>query len=424
MNANVATVTTLNQALQIIQMTPNLDFIIAETQIEKSETIAALISAIQQLESSIPLIFIGTSPSAPLEFVTIKNPYDVKEVIKATAKILEITAQDMIKLPVPELFPIPASVFFGQDKTICDAYIKNPEGLAKSSYIKILKKDESLKGKFKKYQQENINKIYIPSDFRLRVTNSATHNMLEKLNREPQSDDQRIENTEQAMNVFSNLLDSVDHEVAEEIKNLSESCIKQVSSIVDNVPNLGKLTQLLLKNQNNYIYTHGVLTHYVSSQIIKNSNWGNQEQIDKVGLVLFYHDIYLVPLYIHRNERVITEEEMRNEELSEKEAKVLESHAQLAAALVQKIKKIPHGADTIIMQHHGTKNGIGFTENYPDDISTLAKVVIVAEAFAEQFLKQTEQGQFNLDDTLSYLRSIFKRSSYRNLIEPLSGILL
>ncbi len=424
MNANVATVTTLNQAPQIIQMTPNLDFIIAETQIEKSETIAALISAIQQLESSIPLIFIGTSPSAPLEFVTIKNPYDVKEVIKATAKILEITAQDMIKLPVPELFPIPASVFFGQDKTICDAYIKNPEGLAKSSYIKILKKDESLKGKFKKYQQENINKIYIPSDFRLRVTNSATHNMLEKLNREPQSDDQRIENTEQAMNVFSNLLDSVDHEVAEEIKNLSESCIKQVSSIVDNVPNLGKLTQLLLKNQNNYIYTHGVLTHYVSSQIIKNSNWGNQEQIDKVGLVLFYHDIYLVPLYIHRNERVITEEEMRNEELSEKEAKVLESHAQLAAALVQKIKKIPHGADTIIMQHHGTKNGIGFTENYPDDISTLAKVVIVAEAFAEQFLKQTEQGQFNLDDTLSYLRSIFKRSSYRNLIEPLSGILL
>ena len=69
------------------------------------------------------------------------------------------------------------------------------------------------------------------------------------------------------------------------------------------------------------------------------------------------------------------------------------NHARLAAELVVSYKRCPMGADILIKHHHGMKKGSGFATKYPEDLSPLSKVLLVAEAFVEHFIESGDKKQ-------------------------------
>ena len=86
------------------------------------------------------------------------------------------------------------------------------------------------------------------------------------------------------------------------------------------------------------------------------------------------------------------------------------------------MKKSPIGIDQLIRQHHGVGTGIGFTEEYKDDVSPLAKVVIISESFVEYYLSrrgENIQAPFDVLGAVEYLNEKFKLGSYKKIIETL-----
>jgi len=70
-------------------------------------------------------------------------------------------------------------------------------------------------------------------------------------------------------------------------------------------------------------------------------------------------------------------------------------------------------------------NGVGFAIEFKDDISPLSKIVLVSEAFVEEFLKEKENNpnfKYDLKKILSTLNEKFKKSTYRKIVETLETL--
>ena len=78
------------------------------------------------------------------------------------------------------------------------------------------------------------------------------------------------------------------------------------------------------------------------------------------------------------------------------------------------------------MQHHGTTNGIGFTIDYKDEISPLAKVIIVAESYTEQYLTARQSGSMDNkhESIVDVLEGKFKKHTYRKIIATLESLVI
>lgn len=121
--------------------------------------------------------------------------------------------------------------------------------------------------------------------------------------------------------------------------------------------------------------------------------WGGDGQTDKINFVLFFHDIYLAPIFMKHPQLKFEKTRLESPLLSEKEKDIIMNHARLAAELVVTYKRCPMGADILIKHHHGMKKGSGFANKYPEDLSPLSKVLLIAEAFVEHFIAMTDAKQ-------------------------------
>ena len=122
--------------------------------------------------------------------------------------------------------------------------------------------------------------------------------------------------------------------------------------------------------------------------MIKSESWYSNQVHEKVCVLLFFHDVVLLPLY-HRYKDLPEDEELllSSTLISEKEKQLVLFHPKLIAQMLESIPGIPLGLDQLIMQHHGTLNGTIGKDTYVDEVSMLAKVVVISEAFVTELLK-------------------------------------
>jgi response regulator RpfG family c-di-GMP phosphodiesterase len=118
---------------------------------------------------------------------------------------------------------------------------------------------------------------------------------------------------------------------------------------------------------------------------------------------------------------------LTSDELSRHEKQTVLNHARLGGEAVAALKKCPIGSDQLIKQHHGMSTGIGFATEYKDDISPMAKVIIIAEAFVEEFIIFRESHGNSSIDMVEFIQKLndkFKKNSYKKIIETLLTIRL
>jgi hypothetical protein len=166
-----------------------------------------------------------------------------------------------------------------------------------------------------------------------------------------------------------------------------------------------------------------MLCAYVASYIVKKVPWGGETHIDKINFVLFFHDIALVPVFEKYPNSYSEEEMLFIESISEEDKNLILNHARISAELVTGLKKCPIGADLMIKQHHGISNGVGFATEYRDDISPLSKIIIISEAFIEEFMVFKNKNEaINIDLILEKLNDRFPKHTYKKIIETLQTI--
>ncbi len=420
---NVTVKANLEESLKLLELNPNFNAIIVLALIDGEDAGKAVYEHCAKSGVEAPVIVIGVQSEVSKDEVSVlPASYNVRALVRTVAKLLGITAKDMAESVVPDFYPIPVKLFYSMNKIPCQVFYRVKKNKTESDYIQIARKGDSLESGVRKYIDEGVNTLYVDKMFRLEFINTASEMIINRLETEDLGLDEKIEVTEQGIEIVADSL-FTDQKVTEEVINISKACIDSIGSVIESNHRLKNLLASLLANKTRYAYTHSILATYVSTHVIKNISWGGESHAEKISFVLFFHDIFLIPLYNKYPELKYEEDLLYNEKLSDKEKEIVLNHAKLAGQVVQDFPRCPMGADVLITQHHGMTGGEGFAVKYKDDISPLAKVIIVAEGFVEEMMKQVdESGSYAIADILSALKKRFSRHTYVKIIDTLESI--
>lgn len=392
-----------------------IKLIIVRSSIEGEESAKLMIEHCQKKNLNIPIIRIGPGKDTGGAFAHVSNSLQLKILIQSAAKALNITAKDMSQKVVPDHFPIPIQYFKSIRRSVCPVYsqdIDNP----KQFNLRIKKLEDFDETMINGMIQEGVTHLFVNKLDRLEFVNNVTSELMSMLEGGDMSVEEEITAVEKNMELITKKLMSIG--VTEETVALAKKNMDGLKKNVKSHPKLAKLLERLLNNKASYLFKHTQLLSYVGLHIIRNIDWGNPEQEEKILFIAFFHDIALEK---DEQAKIKSSLELKKAGFDTNEKMLVERHAQIAAELVSKFPHAPMGADQIIRQHHGTLNGLGFSEHFGNNVSPMSIVFIVAEEFTRIVLAR-EEGPFDRTEMLRELKEAFPTSRFQKVIDLLQTI--
>ncbi len=371
-----------------------------------------------------PLVKIGGEKDADIDVKTfgVSSRYDVQSLLKKSATILGVTAKQMAEMQLGTYYPISMAPMEGLTKACCNLYLN-----VENQFKLFARKDDAIADHLKNVKASGLETIFVKSSDRLLLVNHVSLKIIERITNALKNTaglpvEKKVELLSDgyefaAANLFST------EEIRQEMAEIAMEAAKVMTDVVKDNAQLRSLLATMLNNKSGYIFTHSMVTSYVANHIIRHVTWGGDGQSDKINFVLFFHDIYLSPIYLRhpklRGEKCL----IRNPTLTDKETDVVLNHARLAAELVVTYKRCPMGADVLIKHHHGMKKGSGFATRYSEDLSPLSKVLLVAEAFVEQFLETADRKETpQMKVIIPRLLEEFVTPSYIKIVQTLVNL--
>ena len=373
------------------------------------------------------LVIIGHPLREIPDATIVQSSFQLQQLIRSCAEILGITAKDMAAFEVEDYFSIKTSFLTKIKETPCPIYMKVKKGNSLINFSMVAKKGTNLKQALSKLFESGIEELFVEKLDRLLIINQVSAAICVFLeNTNGMGAQEKSEGVSAGFEFVASSFCQTE-EAAHEVMAIAKSCTKVMEEISQDVPNLRTLLKMLSKNNEGYLFFHSMLSSYVATQIIRKIPWGGEGHIEKINFVLFFHDIALAPLFEKFPELRGEEGLLLNPDLSTKEKETVLNHSKIAADLVLSFKRAPIGADLLIKQHHGMSSGIGFATDFKDDVSPLSRVIIVAEAFVEEFLIAKKNNlisnePFDLNKIIEKLNLKFKRTTYRKIISTLENL--
>ncbi|MGZ3787196.1 MAG: hypothetical protein ACXVLQ_01665 [Bacteriovorax sp.] len=423
----VVLVLSTQKAVDMIKEGEKFDLIITMNMINGHDSAAILHEFLDDNNIEIPLVVVGSPSKEIPNIVIVSSSYNLQNLLRSCAQILGVTAKTMAELEVPEYFSVSTQFLIRLEKAPCSIYMQMKRGAEETNFTMIAKKGSELSKVLKKFSDEGIETLFVNRLDRLLVINQISKALCDFIK---STEDMGIGDKSVALAagfefVANDFCQSP--EAAAEVMNIATACTKVMEEIAKEAPGLRSLLQLLNSQKDGYIYTHSILTSFVANHIVRRVSWGGESHIEKINFVLFFHDIMLAPIYLKHPALKYEEDLLFNDELTEKEKEVVLNHARLAAEMMMTYKRSPMGADLLVKQHHGMTNGIGFAIEFKDDISPLSKIVLIAEAFVEEYMKGKESDpsyQIDLKKMIPLLGEKFRKSTYKKIIETLETLSL
>lgn len=404
------------EAIEAVEKEPTkYKLIITRSHIDKEPAAAPIIELLAKKNLAIPVIVVGPGKEVPGSFAHVANSMQLKTLIQASAKALGITAKEMMEKPVPDFFPIPILFFKNLKRSVVPVYVQDSTNEAKF-VIKITKNVDYDEAFINDIIKKGIGTLFVDKMDRLEFVNYLTAEYMSVLKDSDLSEEERLTVTEKGVELLSKKLLTLG--VTEETIGLAQKGMDSMRKSCKANPKLSKLLDRMLKNQAGYLFKHTQIATYIALHIIKNIEWGNAEQEEKISFITFFHDIALEN---DEQAKISNTLELKKTNLPLPERLTVERHAQIAAELVSKYPHAPMGADQIIRQHHGMLNGIGFSEHYGGNLSPLAVVLIVAEEFTRIILKR-EDGNFNQKEMMQELKAEFPNARFQKVLQLLETI--
>ena len=424
---DVSIVTSVASAMSLIGSDIIYDLIISLNFIGGQDMYLTLTEfiGVNKLRSS--LIIIGSPPQEIPKAIFFEKSYNIKNILCSCAEILGVTSKSMASLAVPEYYPVNIKFLIHLDVTPCEIYLEVRNNDTITYFTMIAKKGSSSKEFFRKFAAEGIKHLFVNKFERLLVINLVSTRLSNLLmNTENIGiNDKSIALEEGFEFLAADFCHSA--EAIEEVMSIASASLKVMSEISNEVAGLKDLLQIVQNNKNGHIFAHSILSSFIAGHIIKKVPWGSDDHNTKINFVLFFHDIFLAPIYNTHPNLIHEDELLSSTVLTEKEKNIVRNHARLAAEAVASYRKIPMGVDLLIRQHHGMINGIGFAAEFKNDVSPLSKIIIISEAFVQEYLKAIESDpkyKIILNTIIGNLKEKFNRSTYVKIIETLDSLRL
>ncbi|MBL6989101.1 MAG: hypothetical protein ISR65_04960 [Bacteriovoracaceae bacterium] len=397
--------------------------IIAEEKIGEENTSKVILEYLKANNRMIPMVVIGDDESTD-EYVTrLPSDADLKTIIRAAAKCLGVTATVMAKQVVPDYIFFPLQYFQPSNVCICDIFHKKEDSSDnEQAYTRFFTANQKIeKEKIDNLRKDGVKGLFIPAKNRLTFVNEFTTNVLSTLKDKNASKTDKMAATDCAMHMIAEKIKGSG--IDEESIQLAKVSIETMSELAEDRKNDGiaKLLKQLLDNPTSFNYAHCQLISHIACHIIKQMNWGSQEQQEKIVFITFFHDILL------KTDELCTfhsEDELLMSSIGNDDRELVISHATQTAQLIRGYPRAPIGADSIIEQHHGSRNGHGFPSAIsPLNLSPLAIVFIITESYVHYLLKLSPTNEFDHNNVIGYITETFpKAGKIRSTIEHLSKL--
>lgn len=401
------------------------DLILTLEVVSRENALRVLKKHLKTYSQKIPMIIIGAGKDEVISenIFGVIGKFNIQGILKTSAKILGITAKQMAGLDVGDYYPISITPLLDFTKAPCNIYTQNG-----SDYKCIVSVNNPIKDLLIDLNGNGAQQVFVNSKDRLVITNEISMTVIDKISAAltDLAIDAPVEDKVKALSdgyefAAANLFSS--EEIKQQMQQIAVASAKVMENVVKEIPTLKSLMAVMLNNKDGFIFTHSMIISYVTNYMIKNTTWGGDGQVEKINFVVFFHDIFLAPIYLKHPELKIESALLENDKLTEEEKETILNHAKLSAELVSTYKHCPMGVDALIAQHHGLKKGRGFTKLYMEDLSPLAKIFLIAEMFVEEFMKsQANDIPFNKMLITLRLNSEFKSPSYTKIIQTLVNV--
>lgn len=423
----VTLVSSTQKAVELLKANQNYDLIITMNMINGQDSAVILNEFLDDNNFEIPLVVVGSPSKEIPNIVVVQSSFNLHNLLRSCAQILGVTAKDMASLEVPDYYSVETDFLMRLREAPCAIYLQMKKSGDENNFTMIAKKGSDLTGVLRKFSDEGIDHLFVNKLDRLQVINQISKVLCDFIkNTEHLGMVERSEALKAGFEFAASEF-CLTPEVAQEIMSIAGACTKVMEEMTKDAPGLKSLLQLLNSNKDGYIYTHSILASYIANHIVKKVSWGGEGHIEKINFVLFFHDIMLAPIYLKHPTLKYEEDLLFSEELNDKEKETVLNHARLSAEMILTYKRAPLGADLLIKQHHGMTNGVGFALEFKDDISPLSKIVLVSEAFVEEYMKAKDNDsnyQIDVKKINQTLIEKFRKSTYKKIIETLDSLTL
>lgn len=402
-----------DDTLALLKILPQISLIITRVKVDEDDTAKKIHQFLKTQNLNIPLLVLGKSTSLPSEVQCLEEPIEWETVIKLAANSLGINLQTIFNKVKPEYLPVGIHYFYAIQNTPCDIFIRIKKGQNEYQYVKrINSKDTFDKNDIDKYVEQGLKEFYVPQDHIQYFTNFVTSQLIARLEDSTLSLDQRILVTASSHEVIreSVQLLGLDNSLAE----LSEASIDSMVKSVRNSPEIANLLKFLFSNKVSYPYQHCHLLALMCHYILSKQSWYRDDHLETLSFVSFFAD---VTLKTPQAMRISSQKELDSSSLSDEEKLLIQTHARDAAELLKSHPESNNYIKTVLLQSHGTLNGVGFETIPSEELHPLSKIFIVADTFIKILLNPLMPSAKK--DILPLLYARFSGPSYQKIIKAL-----
>jgi hypothetical protein len=379
------------EAIELMDILPNIDLVICPVKTGAEKTAEILGTYLMGNDNGCGLIVLGDGLPANLSdsAVNISNGQNWEKVVESSLKILGISEEHLRKKIQPDYLPVPIHYFYSISSTCCDVFIRLKKGPDTYQYIKRLHQgDNFTKKTIDRYITQGLSHLHIPKDFQKNFTNFVSDQLVEKLNNFEGTEEEHIE-------LIGNSYDVAIQEIKKMGFNgatiqLTESIIDGMIETAKNSPDMSPLLHKVINSKSGYLYQNGHMASIVASECLKKLGLDKPELHEKMAYAAFFHDISLCD-----NEelaKITSYEDLEASELDEEHWDMAFNHALESSLILAKHTEAPEGAADIIKHHHGSLNGKGYSTTGANKIPRLSKIFLVSCEFSSELLAYKEHG--------------------------------
>lgn len=398
--------------IELLNILPTISLIITQASVGEEPTALLIHNYLENRDLNIPMIVLGEVTELKGKTLCLAEPIEWEVMVKHAANLLGVTTEKLQHKIKPTYTKIPTFYFYELEATPCDVFIRVKKSPTEFQFIKrIHSKDEFNIEVIKKYEAQGLKEFYIPTDYQQYFVNFLTNKLILKL----ESDidiSKRIETNSLAFDIAKEQL--TEYPLDSTLIDFSDSIIKSMISSVKEVPKLNDLLKMLLTSKISYAYQHSHLVSVIGNFILSKQSWYQPRHLEILTFASFFSDITLKSL---DQLKINSDEEFQNSNLSQEEKTAVLTHAKDACSLLKAHPKFDDYLKTVILEHHGSKDGVGFVDNPSEDLHPISKVFIIADSFVKIALDPAAPKA--KADILERLKARFKNPTYEKIIKVL-----
>jgi hypothetical protein len=399
--------------IELLNILPSISLIIAKNEVDGEKTAITIANFLKDEGLDIPLIVLGECKELASEYLTLKYPISWEILVKHAADTLGVSEELVQKKQEPAFVPIESYYFYDIKHTPCDVYIRIKKENNEYHFVKRLHNQDSFTTEdIKKYEAQGLKKFYVPKDYQQYFVTFVTNSIITELEKNDLTLKERLATNANAYDIVRDQINIAGLDKAS--TELADSCIQSMVKSINSAPKLADLLKELLSNKISYAYQRAHLVAVIGDFILSKQTWYKPQHLDLFTFVAFFSDITLKST---EEIRINSTLELEEADLDDAQKQNVTSHALSASELVMDHPSQTPDMITIIKEHHGASDGIGFEDNPGEDLHPISRVYLVSDAFVKVMLDP--EGPKNKKDILSILYAQYTNEKFQKIIKVL-----